>query len=95
MANTAEKIVKECEEIKVMLLEKNSKYGDSAIHPSRLFSKSSPVEQILVRIDDKISRIMANPDREDEDVIKDLIGYFVLLRIAKQEEREKVNLLER
>jgi len=37
--------------------------------------------QILVRIDDKLSR-MSNQD-EDEDVVSDLLGYLVLLKIAK------------
>jgi len=59
------------------------KYGDSALDPIRVMSKSSPVEQILVRIDDKLSRITRSGNvLEDEDVILDLIGYFVLLKIA-------------
>lgn len=78
-----------CDDIKNLLLGKNAKYGDSAINPSRIFSKASPVEQILVRIDDKLSRIgkgiglVAN----DEDVIDDLIGYLVLLKIAQKREQ--------
>ena len=66
-----------------MLISKNIKYGNSALEPKRIFSKASPVEQILVRIDDKLSR-MSNQD-EDEDVIEDLLGYLVLLKIAKKE----------
>jgi len=64
-----------------MLISKNAKYGNSALEPKRIFSKASPVEQILVRIDDKLSR-MSNQD-EDEDVVSDLLGYLVLLKIAK------------
>ena len=47
-------------------------------------SQSSPVEQILVRIDDKLSRIKhgAGLLANDEDVVQDIIGYFVLLKIA-------------
>lgn len=47
-------------------------------------SQSSPVEQILVRIDDKLNRIKQGAGllANDEDVILDLIGYFVLLKIA-------------
>lgn len=76
-------IINVCEEIKALLLEKNRKYGDSALNPSRIFSNSSPIEQIKVRIDDKLSRIKSSQFDEDEDVIDDLIGYLVLLKIAK------------
>lgn len=73
-----------CDQIKHLLLEKNSKYGDSALNPSRIFSKANAVEQILVRIDDKLNRIQkgAGLIANDEDVIQDLIGYLVLLKIA-------------
>ena len=72
-----------CDDVKQLLLEKNMKYGDSALNPVRVMSKSSTVEQILVRIDDKLSRIArGNLLGDDEDVIMDLIGYFILLKIA-------------
>lgn len=73
-----------CEEIKQLLLEKNKKYGDSALNPSRVFSKANSVEQLLVRIDDKLNRIQKGAGllASDEDVINDLIGYLVLLKIA-------------
>lgn len=67
-----------------LLIEKNRKYGDSALNPARIFSKASNIEQIKVRIDDKLSRIKNAQDDEDEDVIADLIGYLVLLTIAKE-----------
>jgi len=65
------------------LLEKNRKYGNSALAPTRIFSKASPDEQLRVRIDDKISRISSQQLDEDEDVILDLIGYLVLYYIFK------------
>ena len=67
-----------------MLIEKNRKYGNSALEPQRIFSKASAIEQIKVRIDDKLSRIKNQQDDEDEDVITDLIGYLILLKIAKE-----------
>jgi len=72
--------------IEKMLIEKNAKYGNSAIEPLGVFSKLSPEEGIKVRIDDKLKRIKnGSLDRDDEDVINDLIGYLVLLKIhAKQ-----------
>lgn len=80
-------ITAECRAVEAMLLSKNEKYGNSALEPRRAFSKASPVEQILVRIDDKISRLTtigidANPD--DEDTVADLIGYLLLLRVARR-----------
>jgi hypothetical protein len=74
--------------IRDLLITKNEKYGNSALEPMRVFSKASNVEQILVRIDDKLSRIKTSSNLEDEDVVLDLIGYLLLLRIAKQEENE-------
>ena len=78
------KIAQVCDEVKTLLLEKNAKYGDSALNPSRIFSKASTVEQLLVRIDDKLNRIQKGAGllASDEDVVQDLIGYLILLKIA-------------
>ena len=81
-------IAKKCDELKELLLEKNRKYGDSAINPCRVFSKASATEQILVRMDDKINRIKNRQNDEDEDVIKDLAGYCILYMVAKEKESE-------
>lgn len=69
--------------IKAMLLEKNRKYGNSALEPIRIFSKSSNTEQLQVRIDDKISRLRSQQSDDNEDTVDDLIGYLFLLKIAK------------
>lgn len=81
---TAERIAAKCDELKAMLLEKNRKYGDSALTPCRVFSKANAVEQILVRIDDKLNRIKNRQDDDDEDAVMDLAGYLVLLMIARE-----------
>ena len=47
------------------------------------FSKADTVEQIRVRLDDKLSRI-AWSQVAGEDVTLDLIGYLVLLRVAER-----------
>ena len=65
-----------------LLKAKNKAYGNSALDPIRVFSKADPVEQLNVRIDDKLSRIMRGTD-SGEDVDLDLIGYLVIRRIAK------------
>lgn len=82
-----------CDSIKEMLLNKNRKYGNSALAPVRVFSRSDSVEQIKVRIDDKLSRYSNMQNDEDEDVIDDLIGYLILLKIAialREEDEEKM-----
>lgn len=73
-----------CDEIKVMLLDKNEKYGNSALDPIRIFSKADAREQIRVRIDDKINRIKTTQD-DDEDVILDLLGYLILYRVTQRD----------
>lgn len=82
-APSAKEIAEECDAIKLMLLQKNAKYGDSALNPVRCFSKADAIEQIKVRLDDKLSRLMRGQGKEDEDVEKDLMGYLVLLRVAR------------
>ena len=82
-------IVKSCDQICTMLLEKNVKYGNSALEPVRVFSKASTTEQLLVRIDDKLSRIKTTGlEAPDEDTLNDLIGYLILLKIAT---KKKIN----
>ena len=81
--NTQDLIQAECAKILTILLEKNRKYGDSAINPQRIFSKADSVEQINVRIDDKLSRIASAQDDDTEDAELDLIGYLILKRVAK------------
>ncbi len=77
-------IISKCDAVKSLLLEKNAAYGDSALEPVRIFSQATPVEQILVRLDDKLSRISRGGGivGDDEDVIQDIIGYLILLQIA-------------
>lgn len=79
---TQELIEQECYHIRDLLLDKNRKYGDSAINPVRIFSQADAVEQINVRIDDKLSRIASNQGDDTEDTELDLIGYLVLKRVA-------------
>jgi len=84
LTKTQQKIAEVCDGIKDLLLEKNRKYGDSAIHPVRVFSKCNPLEQIDVRIDDKLSRITSGQTDDIEDVVDDLIGYLVLRKVAEE-----------
>lgn len=76
------------EELRTLILAKNKAYGNSALDPVRVFSQANPVEQIRVRLDDKISRLVRG-SAAGEDVATDLMGYIVLLRIAEQIEAER------
>lgn len=69
--------------IEKMLIEKNRAYGDSALDPVRVFSKQDNLEQLYVRIDDKLSRIKRGHEYPGDDTIFDLVGYLVLLLVAK------------
>jgi len=80
-------------EITEMLIAKNQKYGNSAIEPLGIFSELSPEEGLKVRIDDKLKRIKnGSLDRDDEDVINDLIGYLVILKILHKDEKAKESI---
>ena len=49
------------------------------------------MEQILVRIDDKLNRIRNRQNDEDEDVVMDLAGYLILLMIARKGQNHETN----
>ena len=78
-----------CEELTEFLLAKNKAYGDSASDPVRIFSKTDPLEQINIRIDDKLSRIARGNEFDGDDTELDLIGYLVLKRAIKRKHREE------
>ena len=83
-APSGRQIWQTCHAMAQMLIDKNIAYGDSALDPVRIFSKSDPAEQLKVRIDDKLSRLMKGTDYPGDNDIDDLIGYLVLLKIAKE-----------
>ena len=71
-----------CSALADFLKQKNKAYGDSALNPNRIFSKADPLEQIRVRIDDKLNRVMQGNEYPGDDTIKDLAGYLVLYMVA-------------
>jgi len=79
-----QRITRECDVVKSMLLLKNKCYGNSAAEPIRVFSTSDSLEQMRVRIDDKLSRIAKGTEYPGDDTILDLIGYLVLYRILSK-----------
>jgi hypothetical protein len=76
-------IAEECYKVRDLLHQKNAAYGNSALDPLRVFSKADSEEQIRVRIDDKLSRL-ARGSAAGEDVELDLLGYLILLRVARR-----------
>lgn len=77
-----QEILSVCNDIADMLIQKNKSYGNSALDPVRIFSKSDNIEQIKVRIDDKLSRFLHGNEYPGDNDIDDLIGYLVLLKVA-------------
>ena len=68
--------------LKEFLLEKNRRYGDSALNPALIFSDVSAEDQIKNRLDDKLSRIKHSDELRKNDVA-DVMGYVVLLMVQK------------
>ena len=81
-------IAKECDDIKKFLLAKNKAYGNAAIDPINCFSKLPAHEQIYVRLDDKLSRIMRG-ENAGEDPKHDIIGYLILDRVCNGLKKKK------
>ena len=82
-----------CNDIRDLLLAKNKAYGDSALEPDNIFSKLDNAQAICARIDDKLSRIKnVGLDDKTEDTLDDLIGYLVLLKIARSNEAANITV---
>ena len=65
-----------------IVLEKNKRYGNSALNPLNIFSELSAEEGIRVRLDDKLSRIRNSAKLRKNDVA-DIMGYLILLSLSK------------
>ena len=85
---TQKKIKEVIRNVERLLIAKNKQYGDSVMEPIGLFAKGNPEELVRVRIDDKLSRLKSGDDsiESDIDIVEDLIGYLVLLRIIMGDE---------
>lgn len=70
--------------IATLLIEKNKAYGDSALNPIRVFSKADRMEQLYIRLDDKLSRVQKGHEYPGDDTIQDIIGYCLLVLIARE-----------
>lgn len=81
---TEKEIARICNEMSNFLIEKNRAYGNSALDPVRIFSKCNNVEQLMVRIDDKLSRFARGSEFPGDNDIDDLLGYLILLKVAQR-----------
>jgi hypothetical protein len=77
---TQNNIIRTCEALKRFLLEKNKRYGNSALEPINIFSKLPAEEGMKLRMDDKIKRIKNSSELRKNDII-DLSGYIILICI--------------
>lgn len=80
-------ITRECRWLEEFLHDKNAGYGNSVLDPMRVFSKTSPIEQLYVRIDDKLSRISRGDLSKGDPgklaaTVDDLQSYLILLKVA-------------
>lgn len=77
--------------MKDLLLYKNQKYGDSAINPKGIFYKGDSTNSILIRLDDKLGRIMSNTEEKPRvNDVADIIGYCTLLLISMEVTAEDI-----
>ena len=81
LSKSQESIMEICDSMKDLLLYKNEKYGDSALHPNNIFYKGDSTNSIKIRLDDKIGRIK-NCEQTRINDVADVIGYCVLLLIS-------------
>ena len=81
--NTQEDIETLFNNFKEFLKEKNRRYGDSALNPACIFSKTTAQTQICTRLDDKLNRIK-NSDQLRKNDVADVMGYVALLMIQNE-----------
>lgn len=65
------------------LIEKNTCYGNAALAPVGVFYKGGATDSILIRLDDKYSRILNSEILRVNDVY-DMLGYLFLLAISEE-----------
>jgi hypothetical protein len=80
----ASKVIKAFEEF---LNEKNKRYGNSALEPLGIFSshvkgEDQAMDNMLIRLDDKLKRIK-NADELRKNDVSDIIGYLILLCVNR------------
>ena len=91
---TQQKIIEITAAMRELLLYKNQKYGDSALRAKQIFYKGDAVNAILIRLDDKLGRIMSNTEGSPRiNDVADIIGYCTLLLIGMGVEANDIEKL--
>jgi len=89
------KIAETIDAMKHLLIEKNRRYGNSALEPQNIFYKGDAQNSILIRLDDKLGRIRANTESKPRvNDVADIIGYCTLLLISMGVTAEDIKKLE-
>lgn len=73
----------ECAAIAELLISKNKAYGNSILRSPNVFSKTTPLDKIADRLDDKLSRVMSGQEDDPEDAKLDIAGYLILERAVR------------
>ena len=95
LSESQEKISIILDKMKDILLYKNRKYGDSALHPNNVFFKGDSTNSILIRLDDKIGRIRNNTEEKPRiNDVADIIGYCTLLLVSMGVTKEDLEKLK-
>ncbi len=83
METSKESIERICEATRVLLVNKNRDYGNSALTPIGIFGTGDAVINLGARMDDKLGRLKKlGIGTQTIDTLYDLNGYIVLLIIA-------------
>lgn len=69
---------KQMKELQDFIIGKNKSYGGSVFNHAGFHSDLNALEKIKVRIDDKINRLFCGGKYDNEDTIKDWLGYYIL-----------------
>lgn len=71
-----------CVKLGEFIQEKNRRYGNSVGKPLQVFYRGDAEQQMLSRIDEKISRIKNSEELRQNDVV-DLMGHLAILCVYK------------
>lgn len=82
----------ECDTLRDLLHAKSENYGNSYAHTPRLAHDIDPDKALLVRMSDKIERLVALANGEQDkvgesfdDTLLDLAGYIILYRVITRQ----------
>ena len=95
LTDTQKRITEVMNSVRDLVLYKNQKYGDSAINPQHIFYKGDACNSILIRLDDKLGRVMNNTSAEPRvNDVCDIIGYCALLLVSLKVNKEEIDKLK-